>query len=234
MPIASRLELAIEIARRAGKLTLEHFQRGIDFERKADDSPVTVADRAAEQLLREAVRHAFPDDAIIGEEFGEHEGSSGYTWIFDPIDGTKSFISGVPLYGTMVGVQHEGRCPIGVVYIPGLDEMLAKFSKEHTHTEDEVRFTVKGAGVFHIHPENGPVFAVQVESGDLIYVPAGTKHWFDLCSDRTIRCIRLFLDPAGWSPHYVDQPVNENYEPVCWGPNYMPAEGGDMDSVVKL
>lgn len=118
--------------------------------------------------------------------------------------------------------------------IPGLDEMLAKFSKEHTHSEDEVRFTVKGAGIFHIHPDNGPVFAVQVESGDLINVPAGTKHWFDLCNDRTIRCIRLFLDPAGWSPHYVDDPVNEKYEPLCWGPNYLPAEGGDMDSVVKL
>ena len=118
--------------------------------------------------------------------------------------------------------------------IPGLDEMLAKFSKEHTHSEDEVRFTVKGAGVFHINPDNGPVFAVQVESGDLINVPAGTKHWFDLCSDRTIRCIRLFLDPSGWSPHYVDNPVNEKYEPLCWGPNYMPTDGKGVDSVVKL
>ena len=118
--------------------------------------------------------------------------------------------------------------------IPGLDEMLAKFSKEHTHSEDEVRFTVKGAGVFHINPDNGPVFAVQVESGDLINVPAGTKHWFDLCSDRTIRCIRLFLDPSGWSPHYVDNPVNEKYEPLCWGPNYMPTDGEGVDSVVKL
>ncbi|MCU0880397.1 MAG: cupin domain-containing protein, partial [Pirellulaceae bacterium] len=87
---------------------------------------------------------------------------------------------------------------------PGLDGMLAKFSKEHTHSEDEVRFTVKGSGVFHIHPENGPVFAIQVESGDLINVPAGTKHWFDLCSDKTIRCIRLFQDMSGWTPHYVE------------------------------
>lgn len=117
---------------------------------------------------------------------------------------------------------------------PGLDEMLAKFSKEHTHTEDEVRFTVKGAGVFHVHPENGPVFAIQVESGDLINVPAGIQHWFDLCSDKTIRCIRLFQDPAGWAPHYVDQGVDENYAPVCWGPNYLTTDEGDVDSVVKL
>ena len=117
---------------------------------------------------------------------------------------------------------------------PGLDAMLAKFSDEHTHTEDEVRFTVKGGGIFHINPDNGPVFAVQVESGDLINVPAGTRHWFDLCSDKTIRCIRLFLDPAGWAPHYVDEPVHAKYEPVCWGPNYVASEGGDIDSVVKL
>ena len=115
---------------------------------------------------------------------------------------------------------------------PGLDAMLEKFSQEHTHSEDELRFTVRGRGVFHIHPENGPVFGVQVESGDLINVPAGTKHWFNLCEDRTIRCIRLFEDPAGWAPHYVDDPVHENYTPICLGPNYIPP-ADDIDPVVK-
>ncbi len=115
----------------------------------------------------------------------------------------------------------------------GLEAMLNKFNKEHTHSEDEVRFTVRGGGIFHVHPEDGPVFAIQVESGDLINVPAGTQHWFDLCDDQTIRCIRLFLDPAGWSPHYVDDGVHQNYTPLCWGPNYVPAEG-KRDSVVKL
>lgn len=110
---------------------------------------------------------------------------------------------------------------------PGLDQMLARFSKEHTHSEDEVRFTVKGGGIFHIHPDNGPVFAVQVESGDLINVPAGIRHWFDLCSDRSIRCIRLFLDPAGWAPHYVEEGVDAQYAPICWGPNYLHGEAGD-------
>ncbi len=105
---------------------------------------------------------------------------------------------------------------------PGLDAMLEKFAKEHTHSEDEVRFTVKGSGVFHIHPENGPVFAVQVESGDLINVPAGTKHWFDLCDDRTIRCIRLFQDKSGWTPEYVEGGVHASYTPLCMGPNYLP------------
>ena len=116
---------------------------------------------------------------------------------------------------------------------PNVDAICAKFAVEHTHSEDEVRFTVKGRGVFHIHPEDGPVFGVTVESGDMINVPKGTKHWFNLCEDKTIRCIRFFEDQAGWTPHYVDDPVNEKYAPVCWGPDYLPP-AKDMDPVVKV
>ncbi len=119
--------------------------------------------------------------------------------------------------------------------IPGIDEMCAKFTKEHTHSEDEVRFTVKGSGVFHINPENGPVFGITVESGDLVNVPKGTQHWFNLCSDKTIRCIRLFEDMSGWTPHYIeDSPVHENYAPVCLGPSYLEGEDGKFDSVVDI
>ena len=77
---------------------------------------------------------------------------------------------------------------------PNLDAMLTKFSSEHWHDEDEVRFIVEGRGLFHIHPTDGPVFAIEVEAGDLIRVPRGTHHWFDLCGDRRIRAIRLFQD----------------------------------------
>lgn len=114
---------------------------------------------------------------------------------------------------------------------PGLDAMCAKFAVEHTHSEDEVRFTIKGRGVFHIHPDNGPVFGVTVESGDLLSVPQGTKHWFNLCDDRTIRCIRLFQDASGWTPHYVERPVSDRYAPVCWGPSYL---GKQVESTVKV
>jgi 1,2-dihydroxy-3-keto-5-methylthiopentene dioxygenase len=116
---------------------------------------------------------------------------------------------------------------------PNLDAMLNKFNKEHTHSEDEVRFTVRGSGVFHIHPENGPVFAIQVESGDLINVPKGTRHWFDLCQDRNIRCIRLFQDVSGWAPHYVEGGVHERYTPVCLGPAYVQAAAA-LEPVVKV
>ncbi|MEM7453073.1 MAG: cupin domain-containing protein [Planctomycetota bacterium] len=120
---------------------------------------------------------------------------------------------------------------------PGLDDMLARFDKEHLHTEDEVRFTVKGSGVFHINPEgDDPVFSITVESGDLISVPNGTHHWFNLCGDRTIRCIRLFEDKSGWTPHYIEENSHENYAPLCMGPSYLEPEkqGGDFDSVVEL
>lgn len=116
---------------------------------------------------------------------------------------------------------------------PNLDAMLEKFKSEHTHSEDEVRFTIRGSGVFHIHPDNGPVFAVQVEKGDLINVPAGTRHWFNLCDDRTIRCIRLFEDPAGWAPHYIDNGVHAKYMPVCMGPDFIP-QSKDIDPAVEL
>jgi 1,2-dihydroxy-3-keto-5-methylthiopentene dioxygenase len=104
---------------------------------------------------------------------------------------------------------------------PGLDAMLAKFSREHWHDEDEVRFILEGRGIFHIHPRTGPVFAIEVDKGDLIRVPRGTWHWFDLCSDRRIRAIRLFQDPAGWTPNYTDSGVDRGFEPVCLGPSHV-------------
>jgi 1,2-dihydroxy-3-keto-5-methylthiopentene dioxygenase len=117
---------------------------------------------------------------------------------------------------------------------PNLEALLAKFSREHTHSEDEVRFTVKGSGVFHIHPQSGPVFAVQVESGDLINVPMGTLHWFDLCGDKTIRCIRLFQDQSGWTPNYIENGVHEKYQPLCMGPAYAAAGSGEFNRAVKV
>jgi 1,2-dihydroxy-3-keto-5-methylthiopentene dioxygenase len=107
-------------------------------------------------------------------------------------------------------------------HTPNLDAMLNKFSSEHWHDEDEVRFIVEGRGLFHIHPPEGAVFAIEVEAGDLIRVPRGTHHWFDLCADRRIRAIRLFQDPSGWTPHYTQSGVDRGFQPVCFGPSYFP------------
>jgi len=105
---------------------------------------------------------------------------------------------------------------------PGLDAMLARFNSEHWHDEDEVRLIVEGRGLFHIHPADGPVFAIEVEPGDLIRVPRGTHHWFDLCGDKRIRAIRLFQDPSGWTPHYTQTGVDRGFQPICFGPAYIP------------
>lgn len=101
---------------------------------------------------------------------------------------------------------------------PNLEALLDRFRAEHTHSEDEVRFILRGNGLFHVHPENGPVFAIQVTAGDMINVPKGTKHWFDLCKDRIIRAVRLFQETAGWTPHYVEKPISGEYVPLCFGP----------------
>jgi 1,2-dihydroxy-3-keto-5-methylthiopentene dioxygenase len=100
---------------------------------------------------------------------------------------------------------------------PGLDALLAKFNREHWHDEDEVRFILDGHGLFHVRPRDGAVLAIQVEAGDLIRVPRGTWHWFDLCADRKIRAIRLFQDPAGWTPQYTDSGSETGFQPLCLG-----------------
>jgi len=106
----------------------------------------------------------------------------------------------------------------------GLEAMLAKFNREHWHDEDEVRLILAGRGLFHIHPESGPVLAIEVEAGDLIRVPRGTWHWFDLCADRRIRAIRLFQNPSGWTPHYTESGAEQGYQPVCFGPTHLPPQ----------
>lgn len=104
---------------------------------------------------------------------------------------------------------------------PGLEAMLAKFDREHWHDEDEVRFVISGHGLFHIHSDAG-VLAIEVGAGDLIRVPRGTRHWFNLCADRRIRAIRLFQDKSGWTPQYTESAVDRNYQPVCLGAAYLP------------
>jgi 1,2-dihydroxy-3-keto-5-methylthiopentene dioxygenase len=107
---------------------------------------------------------------------------------------------------------------------PNLDVMLDKFNKEHWHEENEVRFIVEGSGLFHIHPKDGPIFSIEMFKGDMINVPKGTLHWFDLCKERQIRAIRLFEDPAGWTPYYTDSKVDAGYQPMCFGPSYIPPQ----------
>ena len=107
---------------------------------------------------------------------------------------------------------------------PGLDAMLAKFNREHWHDEDEVRFIIHGRGLFHIRPKEGPVLSIEVEAGDLMLLPKGTWHWFDLCADREIRAIRLFQNPSGWAPYYTESGVDKTFQPICFGPLHIPGQ----------
>jgi histidinol phosphatase-like enzyme (inositol monophosphatase family) len=118
------LSFALDLAFCAGKIALEHFQTEVAIEAKEDGSPVTLADRRAEQTLRTLIHAEYPADAILGEEFGEEPGTSGRRWILDPIDGTKSFIHGVPLFGVLIGLEDQGQAVLGVVYLPALEEMV--------------------------------------------------------------------------------------------------------------
>ncbi|MCS7071651.1 MAG: inositol monophosphatase family protein [Anaerolinea sp.] len=120
------LEFALDAAYLAGRITLGYFQAGIKPERKGDNTPVTIADRSAEQKLRELIAAAYPGDGIIGEEYGRSAGETGYTWIIDPIDGTKSFVSGVPIYGCLLAlVDRDDQPLVGVAHYPALNETIA-------------------------------------------------------------------------------------------------------------
>ncbi len=171
-PIDVRFAEVRHLVTEAGQSTLTRFRTDdLIVQRKADRSPVTEADRQAELLLREAIGRRFPDDAFLGEEFGEVTGTSGYRWIVDPIDGTKSFIAGVPLFGTMIGLEFEGQALIGAIYVAALDEGV---------------FAARGRGCWHFHGDRDPIrtsVSKTRELADAIFVTSEVKT-FDLRQSR--------------------------------------------------
>ncbi len=133
-------------------------------------------------------------------------------------------------------------------HTPGLDEMLARFDKEHTHSEDEVRFILAGRGIFFLHLQpkaaqpceektasaerlTEKVLSIELGPGDMLRVPRGTAHWFTLCEDRRIRAIRWFQDSTGWTPAYTQSGIDTAYQPLCFGPAY---QGEHSDNAVEL
>jgi len=151
--LSERLALANRIARESGEIIRTYFQTDqFELEKKADQSPLTIADRETEQFLRREIEVEFPEDTILGEEFAEKQGNPDVRWILDPIDGTKSFISGVPLFGTMIGVEIEGVPTIGSVYFPGLDEGI---------------YACAGQGAWHFRGDESPSRASVSERHDL-------------------------------------------------------------------
>lgn len=128
-PLSEYLQFASETAYQAGRLTLGYYQTGVQTDFKADDTPVTVADRKAEEMIRGCIEKRYPGHSIMGEEFGLSGSlSTSHRWIIDPIDGTKSFLRGVPLYAVLMGLEIEGIVEVGAAYFPALDEMVAAAS----------------------------------------------------------------------------------------------------------
>jgi histidinol phosphatase-like enzyme (inositol monophosphatase family) len=119
------LDFATDLAYEAGALTLKYYGGLVDADAKGDGSPVTIADRKAEELIRKRVGKRYREHAVLGEEYGESNPGARVRWIVDPIDGTRSFMHGVPLYGVLIGIEVEGEAAVGVTYFPPLDEMVA-------------------------------------------------------------------------------------------------------------
>jgi histidinol phosphatase-like enzyme (inositol monophosphatase family) len=118
------LAVAAEAAYLGGRRTLTYFNTGVAVETKSDNTPVTRADRESEEVIRERIRRSFPDHSVVGEEGGTTKGDADYRWIIDPIDGTKTFICGVPFYGVLIGVEVKGNPSVGAIYLPAFDEMI--------------------------------------------------------------------------------------------------------------
>lgn len=157
---AQLLDFALDAAWEAGRITLGTYQTRLTADRKGDNTPVTIADREAERKLRQMIGERYPDHAIIGEEFAVKEGNGRFTWVLDPIDGTKSFVSGVPLYSTLVALLEEGEPLLGIIHMPALNETVYALRgsgcywngrRAHTSTVDnlaDARLLVSGLNYF--------------------------------------------------------------------------------------
>lgn len=132
----ARYEAAVDVARKAGQLALRYFDRYVEVEWKEDQSPVTVADREAEKLLRGTLLKAFPHDGFLGEEFGDTPGSSGFRWVIDPIDGTRNFVRGIPIWATLVGLEYQGRQIAGVADVPALRQTYRALRGDGAYRDD--------------------------------------------------------------------------------------------------
>ena len=137
----NRYDAALQAADQAGQFALQYFDRDIAIEWKADDSPVTMADRGSEELIRTALLGKFPGDGFLGEEFGATLGTSGYRWIIDPIDGTRSFIRGIPIWACMIGLEFKGELIAGIVALPAMKQVYRALRGDGAY-RDERRIRV--------------------------------------------------------------------------------------------
>jgi histidinol phosphatase-like enzyme (inositol monophosphatase family) len=192
--VATRLDAAIGFAREGGAVTLRYFgTTRFKVETKRDGSEVTTADRETEQCLRALIERAFPEDGILGEEFGEKPSASGWRWVLDPIDGTASFVHGVPLYGTLVACEFAGQTRAGVIHMPALGEMV---------------YAGQGGGAWHVASEGAEPVPARVSGvadlGDAMLCTTSFGYYRQAGSEAALgalfdRCGKT----RGWSDCYA-------------------------------
>ncbi len=192
-PFSAELEFALAAVRSAGDSTLPAFRQGVEPDTKPDGSLVTKTDLATEQLLRDRCLRAFPADCFLGEEFGEHTGTSGRRWIADPIDGTFSFAHGVPLYGTLLALETDGVSRVGIIHMPALAETV---------------FAAEGLGAWHLSPESSvpkPARFRSCASLDRALICATSTDYFTSSGHAGLlsRLLGSFGAIRGWSDCYA-------------------------------
>lgn len=190
--VESRLAAAVEMARAAGANTLRYFRdESYVVDQKRDGSVVTTADREAEQLISQEVASRFSGDGFLGEEFGERTGSSGFRWVVDPIDGTASFVHGVPLFGTLIGIEQDGKAVGGVIFMSALDEMVfGGIGLGAWHVRGELKRPARVSGVGRLRDG-----MVCITSFDYFTKSEREAEFHSLC--RACRSLR------GWSDCYA-------------------------------
>jgi len=134
--LKSRYDAGIELAQKAAKIAMGYYETALDIEWKNDESPVTIADREAEKFLRSSLKQYFKQDGFLGEEYDDETGDSGYRWIIDPIDGTRNFVRGIPIWATLLGLEYKGEMLAGITVAPGLNQTYRALRGEGAFRND--------------------------------------------------------------------------------------------------
>lgn len=224
--LRARVDLMLALGERSDAIALRHFQSdGLAVESKSDESPVTVADRAVESMLREEIRRAFPGDAILGEEHGEIAGTSGWRWVVDPIDGTVSYSTGVPLFGTLIGLESGARIEAGICSMPALAERV---------------WAARGAGAWweRVHPDGtrrrSEARVRRCERlRDALVCTSGLEY-FDRAraTDQLVRVARAARRVRGWSDCYAGMLVATGRCDAWFDPVMNPWDSGPFPVIL--
>jgi histidinol-phosphatase len=218
-----RLEFALNVAREASQLILRYYRsQELAVDIKGDQTPVTAADRGAEELIRKRIAEAFAGDGVLGEEFGDTPSKNGYRWILDPVDGTKPFVAGVPLFGTLIGLEHDGRMVLGVCRFPALDEVM---------------YAAQGTGAWWqigtAEPRRARVSSVSKLS-DAVFCVTDVKTWgtierfdaFETLRDRSRIC-------RGWGDCYGHMLVATGRAEVMVDPMMAPWDAAALQPILE-